>query len=240
MSIFNISMNSFGTSNIESTEQVGFFDSGIGGISVLREFRKLRPNAEVYYIADWQYCPYGKKPDAVILERAHVLTKNLLKQGCKLIVVACNTATAVAIDSLRTTYPDVPFVGMEPAIKPAALHSKTGVVAILATPNTFNGRLYKETSARFGDVKIITATGEGFVELVENGEFVSEHAKAIVSRIVLPLIKENVDHIVLGCTHYPFLKDVMQKLVGPEVAIVDPSLPVAMRAVSLLDRMRKK
>ncbi len=234
-----MSMNSLKASRVEATEKVGFFDSGIGGISVLREFRRLRPNAEVYYIADWQYCPYGKKADAVILERAHVLTENLLKQGCKLIVVACNTATAVAIDSLRATYPDVPFVGMEPAIKPAALQSKTGVVAILATPNTFNGRLYKETAARFaGGVKIITATGEGFVELVENGEFVSEHAKAIVSRIVLPLIREGVDHIVLGCTHYPFLKGVMQKIAGPDVEIVDPSLPVAMRAVSLLDQMK--
>lgn len=223
---------------MSNSEKVGFFDSGIGGISVLREFRKLRPNAEVYYIADWQYCPYGKKSDTVILERAHVLTENLLKQGCKLIVVACNTATAVAIDSLRATYPTVPFVGMEPAIKPAALHSKTGVVAILATPNTFNGRLYKETSARFaGDVRIITATGEGFVELVENGEFVSEHAKAIVSRILLPLVREGVDHIVLGCTHYPFLKGVMQKLVGPDVEIVDPSIAVALRAVALLDQM---
>lgn len=235
----NMSMDSIGASTSEKTEKVGFFDSGIGGVSVVREFMKLRPHAEIFYIADWDFCPYGDKSQDVICERAHVLTQKLLFRGCQLIVVACNTATAVAIDSLRATYRDVPFVGMEPAVKPAALHSKTGVVGILATPNTFNGRLYKETSARFaGNVRIVPATGTGFVELVESGEFDSERTRAVVSQVLVPLLREGVDHIVLGCTHYPFLKDVMQQIAGPDVAIVDPSIPVALRAVYILDKLK--
>lgn len=235
----NMNMDSTVETTGEGTEKVGFFDSGIGGASVVREFIKLRPYAEIFYIADWDFCPYGDKSQEVIRERAHVLTQKLLHQGCQLIVVACNTATAVAIDSLRATYLNVPFVGMEPAVKPAALHSKTGVVGILATPNTFNGRLYKETSARFaGSVRIVPATGTGFVELVENGEFDSVRTRVAVSQVLAPLLREGVDHIVLGCTHYPFLKDVMQQIAGPGVQIVDPSLPVALRAVSILDTMK--
>lgn len=222
---------------IDTQPRVGFFDSGVGGVSVVHEFMRLRPDAEVYYIADWEYCPYGDKTPDVILGRAHCLTRKLLALGCRLIVVACNTATAVAIDSLRATYA-VPFVGMEPAVKPAALHSKSGVVGILATASTFQGRLFRETSARFsGEVRIVTATGDGFVELVESGDVGSDHARDVVSGVLKPLLAAGVDHIVLGCTHYPFLKTVIQDIAGPGVAVVDPSLPVAKRAVDLLDRL---
>ena len=220
----------------EEPERVGFFDSGVGGLSVLREFRKLRPAAEVYYIADWSFCPYGSKPDDVVLERAHVLTRKLIDRGCRLIVVACNTATAVAIDSLRATYA-IPFVGMEPAVKPAALHSVSGVVGILATANTFHGRLFRETAARVAHgVRIITATGDGFVELVEKGDVDSPHAREVVAKVIEPMLAEGVDHLVLGCTHYPFLKALIQEIAGPAVTLVDPSLPVARRAVDLLTR----
>jgi glutamate racemase len=218
----------------ETPPRVGFFDSGIGGVSVVLEFVRLRPDAEVYYLADWEYCPYGDKTPEIILARAHWLTRKLLDQGCRLIVVACNTATAVAIDSLRAAY-DVPLVGMEPAVKPAALHSKSGVVGILATASTFHGRLYRETSARFSSgVRIVTATGDGFVELVENGDIDSVHARHVVSGVLKPMLAEGVDHIVLGCTHYPFLKSVIQEIAGPDVTVVDPSLPVARRACELL------
>ncbi len=215
-------------------DKVGFFDSGIGGMSVAREFLKLRPNADVFYIADWDFCPYGDKDHEIVLERAHTLTRKLLEKGCKLIVVACNTATAVAIDSLRATY-DVPFVGMEPAVKPAALHSKSRVIGIIATANTLQGRLFRETSARFAaNAKIIPAVGEGFVELVENGEQNTDRARAVVSKVVEPLAAKGADHIVLGCTHYSFLKELISEIAGPSVTIVDPAIPVARRAASLI------
>lgn len=220
-------------------ERVGFFDSGIGGVSVVHEFVRLRPNVDIFYVADWTYCPYGEKPDAVVRSRAHIITEQLLARGCQLIVVACNTATAVAIDSLRATY-DVPFVGIEPAVKPAALHSKTGVVGILATPNTFGGRLYKETSARFaGNVRILSAVGEGFVELVEDGEFDSVKTERSVAHVLAPLLEQGIDHLVLGCTHYPFLKTVIARVIGPGVTVIDPAHAVALRAVSLLERGRR-
>ena len=215
---------------------IGFFDSGIGGYSVVREFMRLRPAAEVYYVADWEHCPYGGKPEAEVRERAHALTRLLLEQGCQVVVVACNTATALAIDSLRAAF-DVPFVGMEPAVKPAVLHSKRGVVGILATESTFHGRLFRETSARFaGRARIVTAVGRGFVELVEAGDVDSPHAEAVVAEAVRPLLAAGADHLVLGCTHYPFLKAAIRKAAGPDVEIVDPSLPVALRAAELLDR----
>ena len=217
-------------------DKVGFFDSGIGGMSVAREFLKLRPNADVFYIADWDFCPYGDKDHEIVLERAHTLTRKLLDKGCELIVVACNTATAVAIDSLRATY-DVPFVGMEPAVKPAALHSKSRVIGIIATANTLQGRLFRETSARFAaNAKIIPAVGEGFVELVENGEQNTDRARAVVSKVVEPLVAKGADHIVLGCTHYSFLKELIAEIAGPSVTIVDPAIPVAHRAASLISQ----
>lgn len=203
-------------------------------MSVAREFLKIRPVADVFYIADWDFCPYGDKDRGVVLERAHTLTRKLLDKGCELIVVACNTATAVAIDSLRATY-DVPFVGMEPAVKPAALHSKSGVIGIIATANTLQGRLFRETSARFAaNAKIIPAVGGGFVELVENGEHNTDRARAAVSKVVEPLVAEGADHIVLGCTHYSFLKELIAEIAGPSVTIVDPAIPVARRAATLL------
>ena len=203
-------------------------------MSVAREFLKIRPVADVFYIADWDFCPYGDKDRGVVLERAHTLTRKLLDKGCELIVVACNTATAVAIDSLRATY-DVPFVGMEPAVKPAALHSKSGVIGIIATANTLQGRLFRETSARFAaNAKIIPAVGGGFVELVENGEHNTDRARAAVSKVVEPLVAEGTDHIVLGCTHYSFLKELIAEIAGPSVTIVDPAIPVARRAASLI------
>lgn len=215
---------------------IGFFDSGIGGVSVVREFRRLRPEAAVYYIADWEHCPYGGKPESLVRERAHDLTRMLVSRGCQVVVVACNTATALAIDSLRTAF-DVPFVGMEPAVKPAAMHSKSGVVGILATEGTFHGRLFKETSARFADrARIVTAVGRGFVERVEAGDVDSPQTEAVVREAIQPLLDAGADHLVLGCTHYPFLKTVIRKVAGPVIVIVDPSLPVALRAAELLDQ----
>ena len=150
---------------------VGFFDSGMGGLSVARAFLRLRPAARVLYTADWAFCPYGARPDAEILERSREIVRDLLALGARLVVVACNSASAVALEALRAERPDVPFVGMEPAVKPAAALSRTGAVGILATAHTLRGRLFRETAARHAaGVRVVPAVGEGFVELAESGE----------------------------------------------------------------------
>ena len=214
---------------------IGFFDSGIGGYSVVREYRKLRPDDEIVYVADWDFCPYGGKPHDLVATRARHITEHLIALGAKVIVIACNTATAAAVDTLRATFPTIPFVGMEPAVKPALINSQSGVVGVLATSNTFDGRLYKETSARFkGRVEIITAIGEGLVELVEQGIFNGALVRETLEHRLRPMLNAGADHIVLGCTHYPFLKEAIAKIAGPNVTIVDPSRAVAERAASLM------
>ena len=214
---------------------IGFFDSGIGGYSVVREYRKLRPDDEVLYTADWEFCPYGGKPREVVEARAIALTQHLISLGARVIVVACNTATAAAIDTLRARFPDTPFVGMEPAIKPALLNTKTGVVGVLATANTFDGRLYKETSAKFrGDVRIITTVGEGLVELVERGITTGTEARAHLTPLLAPMLASNADHIVLGCSHYHFLKNTIAEIVNVNVTIIDSARAVAERAAKII------
>lgn len=214
---------------------VGFFDSGIGGLSVASEFGKRRPEAEMLYVADWQWCPYGRLSVSKVADRARIISSELIKRGCRMIVVACNTATAAAIDMLRAEF-EVPFVGMEPAVKPAALNTKTGVVGILATPCTLHGRLFMQTSARYGSgVKIISRDGVGFVDLVESGDCESEAAYHIVEKSVCPLVEAGADHIVLGCTHYPFLKGLIARAAGTGVTVVDPSAAVAEQAAKIYD-----
>ena len=215
---------------------IGFYDSGIGGYSVVREYRKLRPDDEVLYTADWEFCPYGNKPREVVEARAVLLSERLIAMGARVVVVACNTATAAAIDTLRARFPETPFVGMEPAVKPALLNSKSGVVGVLATANTFDGRLYKETSAKFkGDVRIVTAVGEGLVELVERGLTEGAEARKAVGRCLEEMLAAGADHVVLGCTHYHFLKDVIREIAGEGVVVVDPARAVAERAAKLLN-----
>lgn len=227
--------------NSSLDRRVGFFDSGIGGLSVASAFQQICPQAEIYYIADWTYCPYGNKPIDVIQERAKVNTIALLEKGCKTIVVACNTATAAAIDMLRHDFPNVSFVGMEPAIKPAALKTNTGVVAVLATQGTFKGRLFNETCAKHAsNIKVLEAIGEGFVELVEQGKQDSEEAYECVARVVQPLLDKGADCLVLGCTHYPFLKKTIQKVAGDGVVIIDPSEAVAQQILRIITKNAKR
>lgn len=215
--------------------RVGFFDSGIGGLSVVQAFQRQCPEAEIFYIADWTYCPYGDKPIELIQERARVNTKALLEQGCTTIVVACNTATAAAIDMLRAEFPEISFVGMEPAIKPAALKTKSGVVGVLATQGTFKGRLFHETCAKHASkIEVLEAIGDGFVELVEQGKEDTKEARDCVERVVKPLLDRGADCLVLGCTHYPFLKKVIQEVSGPSVLIIDPSEAVAQQILRLI------
>ena len=214
---------------------IGIFDSGSGGLSVYRELVKLLPRERYIYFSDNAHCPYGEKTAEYIQDRAHVITDILLGMGADIIVVACNTATAAAIASLRADYPDVPFIGMEPAVKPAALGTKSGVIGVLATAGTLKGSKYLHTRGQFEDnVHIIEHVGEGFVELVENGILDGPEAEKTVRTSLQPLLDQGADIIVLGCTHYPFLQPVIERLAGPGVRVIAPAPAVARQTVRVL------
>ena len=221
---------------------VGFFDSGLGGLCILDAFRRLCPRESTVYIADSANCPYGNRPADEIVRLARANTESLLDRGCKMVVVACNTATAAAIDVLRAEYPAVPFVGIEPAVKPAALNSRTGVVGVLATAGTFGGRLYKETKAKFAkDVTVIATVADEFVEIVERagagigGMLDDPEVVSVVKAKIEPLLKAGCDKIVLGCTHFPHLRPVIEGVCAGRAEVIDPSEAVARRAKSVLD-----
>ena len=198
---------------------IGIFDSGSGGLSVYRELVKLLPYERYVYYADNAHCPYGDKTAAFIRDRARTITDFLLGKGADIIVVACNTATAAAIATLREEYPDVPFVGMEPAVKPAALGTETGLIGVLATAGTLKGSKYLKTKGRFeDDVHIV------------------EHVYATVKASLQPLLDAGADRIVLGCTHYPFLRPVVEAVAGPGVQVIDPAPAVARQTVRLLEK----
>ena len=214
---------------------IGIFDSGSGGLSVYRELVKLLPRERYLYFSDNAHCPYGEKTVEYIQERAHVITDILLGMGADIIVVACNTATAAAIASIRADYPDVPFIGMEPAVKPAALGTRSGVIGVLATAGTLKGSKYLHTRGQYEDnVRIVEHVGEGFVELVENGILDGPKAEETVSKSLQPLLDEGADIVVLGCTHYPFLQPVIERLAGPGVKVIDPAPAVARQTVHVL------
>ena len=214
---------------------IGIFDSGSGGMSVYREIVKLLPGGNYVYFADNAHCPSGEKTPEYIQDRSRFITETLLSKGCKIIVVACNTATAAAIKTLRKEFPEVPFIGMEPAVKPAVLGTKTGVIGVLATAGTLKGSKYLTTRGLYEDnVKIVEHVGEGFVELVEAGELIGPRAETIVRRSVTPLLKAGADILVLGCTHYPFLSETIGKIAGPSVRIIDPAPAVARQTLCVM------
>ena len=216
---------------------IGIFDSGSGGLSVLKEIIKILPRERYVYYSDNAFCPYGEKSAAEILSRSRIITGYLLSRGADIIVVACNTATAAAISGLRNEYSPLNFIGMEPAVKPAALSSGTGVIGVLATAGTLKGSKYLGTKGRYeGNVKIVENVGQGFVELVEKGVLDGPEAEETVSRSLRPLLDAGADRIVLGCTHYPFLMDVIRRIAGPGVEVIDPAPAVARH---LLDVMRE-
>ena len=213
---------------------IGLFDSGSGGLSVLREVVKLLPDARYIYSADNAYCPYGNKSRDYIVERSKAVTEHLLHQGVEVIVIACNTATAAAVKELRATY-DIPFVGMEPAVKPAAALTRSGVAGVLATASTLGAEKYRTTKSYYeGDCRIVEHVGKGFVELVEAGILDGPEAEATVRASLEPLLAEGADVIVLGCTHYPFLLPLMQRIAGPGVTFIDPAPAVARQVVRVL------
>jgi len=214
---------------------IGIFDSGAGGLSVLSELVKSLPNESYIYFGDSANCPYGSKPPKEIIKLSDCIARFLIEKECKLIVVACNTATAAAIDFLRGNY-NVPFIGMEPAIKPASLNTKTKSIGVLATAGTFKGRLYIETSKKYAsDVNVCYQVGEGLVELVESGKAQSSEAEALLRKYVEPMVDCNIDHLVLGCTHYPFLKPILEKILPKKINIIDPSPAVAKQTKKILE-----
>ena len=196
---------------------IGVFDSGLGGLTVWSELRRRLPRESLLYYGDGKNCPYGDKTREQVTEAVDFAVRRLVDRGVKLIVVACNAATAMAIDHLRAAYP-IPFVGLEPAVKPAALSSRSGVIGILATAATLRGKLFRETSRRYEDrVRIIARVGEGFVELVERNRERTEEAYRRVERLLMPMIEAGADRIVLGCTHYPFLSEAMHRVIGDRI-----------------------
>ena len=215
---------------------IGVFDSGLGGISVWQALHDALPQESLIYLGDGARCPYGSRSREEVLKYTEEAVERLLGEGCKMIVIACNTATAVAVAYLREKYPAVPFVGLEPAVKPAALSTKSGVIGVLATKRSLEGDHFRRAEAKYGsEITILKAVGEGFVEAVENNAEDSAETTELVRKAIEPLVAGGADRIVLGCTHYPFLRETIAQVVGDGVEIIDSSEAVARRVATLLD-----
>ena len=216
-------------------EPIGIFDSGIGGLTVLRAIHQLMPDEPLLYLADQAHVPYGPRPMQEVRHFSEAITRYLLDQGSRLIVVACNTASAAALKYLRRVFPEVPFVGMEPAVKPAAEHTRSGVVGVLATPATFQGELYASVVERFGQgVKLLQHTCPGLVAQIENGALESKESYRILEEALQPMLEQGIDTVVLGCTHYPFVIPLIQRITGQDVRVIDPAPAVARQVQRLL------
>jgi len=223
-----------------SEKLVGIFDSGIGGLSVMHEIHDMLPFQPLFYVADQIHVPYGKRQMSEIREFSFAITDFLAKKGAQVIVVACNTASAAALKDLRVVYPQLTFVGMEPAVKPATQKTHTGIVGVLATPATFQGKLYHTLVEKFAaSVKILTHTCPGLVELIESGETTSQGTKLILQRALIPMIEKGADTIVLGCTHFPFVIPMIKQIVGPKITVIDPSPAIAKRVSFLLNELNQ-
>lgn len=211
---------------------LGIFDSGIGGLSVLRHIRAQWPAVDLLYFADSAHVPYGPRPLAEVRAFAEAITRFLLAQGAQVIVVACNTASAAALKHLRATFPETPFVGMEPAVKPAAEQTRTGVVGVLATPATFQGELFNSVVERFANgVTVLPQVCPGLVQQIEAGRLDAPDTEAMLRGWVEPMLAQNIDALVLGCTHYPFVIPLLEKICGLRVRVIDPAPAVARQAV---------
>lgn len=221
---------------ITSESPIGIFDSGVGGISVLRAVREQMPEESVIYFGDQSHIPYGPRPMEQIRDFSDTIARFLLEQGAKIIVVACNTASAAALKYLRQKFPNVQFVGMEPAIKPAAEHTHTGKVGVLATPATFQGALYASVVERFSNgVELFQNTCNGLVQQIEQGNLRGEETRQILENALQPMLEKNIDTVVLGCTHYPFVIPLIQDIVGENVRVIDPAPAIAKQTARLLE-----
>lgn len=218
-------------------QPIGIFDSGVGGLSVLRAVRRELPCEDILYLGDQAHIPYGQRDKEQIREFSRAVTRYLLAQGAKLIVVACNTASAVALHDLRREFPDVVFVGMEPAVKPAAETTHTGKVGVLATPTTFGGELYASVVERFaGGVTLYQDACPGLVELIEKGNLDGPEPRQILERALAPMLAGGIDTVVMGCTHYPFVIPLIESITGPGVRTIDPAPAIARQVRRLLEQ----
>lgn len=214
---------------------IGVFDSGVGGLSVLREIRARLPRESLLYLADSGHVPYGEKSPEFIRERCRAIAGFLLGQGAKALVLACNTATAAGVAELRELYPDLPLVGMEPAVKPAAQATRSGVVGVLATTGTLKSAKFAALLDRFAsDVRVITQPCPGLVERIEAGELDSAATRSLLRGFVQPLVDQGCDTLILGCTHYPFLKPLLAKMLPATIALVDTGAAVARQLETVL------
>lgn len=222
---------------MDALAPIGVFDSGLGGLSVLREIRYLLPYEDLLYVADSAYVPYGDKSEELIQQRSLFLARFLLDQGAKAIVVACNTATAAAVALLRQELPAVPVIAMEPALKPAAAATRSGTVGVLATVGTLASARFAALLARYsGAVKIITQPCPGLVEQVEAGELDTPHTRRLLERYIRPLLTAGADTLILGCTHYPFLSSQIAQIAGANTSIIDTGPAVARQVQRVLAR----
>jgi glutamate racemase len=215
---------------------IGIFDSGVGGTSIWKEIKALLPNENTIYLSDSKNAPYGEKTKQEIIDLSIKNTEFLLQQNCKLIIVACNTATTNAIKVLREKY-SIPFIGIEPAIKPAALKTKTNIIGILATKGTLNSELFEKTSNTIRDqILIKEKIGKGLVELIEDGKINSSEMKNLLNSYIEPMLGEDVDCLVLGCTHYPYLIPQIREIVGDKIQIIDSGEAVAKQTKAILEK----
>ncbi|HBO33691.1 MAG TPA: glutamate racemase [Anaerolineaceae bacterium] len=221
---------------INSASPIGIYDSGVGGLTVWSAIRELLPQEDLLYFADQAKVPYGLRPLEEVQSLAEGVTRYLMNEGAKLIVIACNTASAAALKHLRALYPDFPFVGMEPAVKPAAEQTLSGKVGVLATPSTFQGELYASVVERFAhDVQLYQNTCPGLVQQIEKGYLDTPKTRRILEEALEPMLKEGVDTLVMGCTHFPFVIPLIKKIAGEEVRVIDPAPAVARQVRRVLE-----
>lgn len=215
------------------TQPIGLFDSGIGGTSIWKEIHQLLPNEDTIYLADTKNAPYGQKGKEEIIALSFKNVDYLISQGAKIIVVACNTATTNAITEMRAKY-NVPLIGIEPAIKPAAINTKTGAIGILATKGTLSSELFNKTVAGFTDVDVIEQVGYNLVSLIENGKMETPEMEELLRQYLQPMVDANIDYLVLGCSHYPYLIPKIRKILPESVTIIDSGEAVARQTKSVL------
>lgn len=216
---------------------IGIFDSGIGGLTVTATIRQALPRERLLYFGDSAHVPYGPRTLEEVRGFSFAITKALLAKGAKVIVIACNTASAAALRPLREAYPDVPFVGMEPAVKPAVEHTRTGVVGVIATVATFQSELYATIVERFAhEVEVLHQPCPGLVKQIEAGEFDTPRTEEMLRGWLEPLVAKNIDALVLGCTHYPIVRPLIERIVGPGVRVIDPAPAIARQLQRVLHR----
>ena len=216
---------------------IGIFDSGIGGLTVLRSIREALPGECLFYFGDNAHMPYGPRSLAEVREFSLGIVHALRAMDCKLIVIACNTASAAALSNLRETFPSFPFVGMEPAVKPAVEHTRTGVVGVIATVATFQSELYASIVERFAqEVDVLHQPCPGLVKQIEAGEFDTPKTESMLRGWLEPMLERNIDALVLGCTHYPIVRPLIERIVGPDVRVIDPAPAIARQVKRLLEQ----